>query len=512
MAEYKLSYTASAIDTKLGKIDNAVFFSEQTLTEEQQAQARANIGAASDKNALEIFLDNVDVDYAYDETTGAYYTVVRIYKQKIDGSYQYPFVYAPNGSGSGDKSTYDMTHGDGWLLAINAGVFNTSNCKPDGIVIQNGVVIQNSPTATHSQNKPMTIDRNGNFGYASYNADADELATSGVVSAVCGFMPIVVNYEIVPASEWNSVSHYTQNAQRQIIGQWGNGDYAIITCEGRGYHNSDGWTIAEAQAVCVKHGLKFAYNLDGGGSTETMLGLKPINTIYEGTTGRIVPTFIVFNGTNSFNGDTNEIVQNYTYLNYMSVPTGAYINTGIPETSIYSAEYKVINENWDNTSGHILSSANSYYPFMKRHPNYLDNETYADCSILCFKMQGTEKEAYNESIHIDGVDQTLEHTVFMNYDGLNVTAYLDGTLVDTITIGDTKSANNKYYLFAYGGNPTATRYQFTGKVYYLKLWNVDGILVHDYRPVVRNTDGVYGLYDEVTGIFYESDSNIAFTA
>ena len=51
-----------------------------------------------------------------------------------------------------------------------------------------------------------------------------------------------------------------------------------------------------AQTVCKKLGLKFAYNLDGGGSTETMFCGKHFNTIYENVTGRKVPTFIVFNG------------------------------------------------------------------------------------------------------------------------------------------------------------------------------------------------------------------------
>ena len=58
--------------------------------------------------------------------------------------------------------------------------------------------------------------------------------------------------------------------------------------------------IAEAQTICQKIGLKFAYNLDGGGSTETILGKKQINTIYENQTGRKVPSFIVFNGTDEY--------------------------------------------------------------------------------------------------------------------------------------------------------------------------------------------------------------------
>ena len=113
-------------------------------------------------------------------------------------------------------------------------------------------------------------------------------------------MPIIIDYDIVPSSEWNNVAHYVDNAQRQIIGQFNNGDYAILTTEGRGFANSDGWTVSEAQDICVKHGLKFAYLLDGGGSTETVVGSKHINSIYEGTSGRKVPSFIIFNGTNIF--------------------------------------------------------------------------------------------------------------------------------------------------------------------------------------------------------------------
>ena len=247
------------------------------------------------------FIQNIDIDYAFDSTTNANYTIVRIYKNRIDGTKQYPFVYAPNGVNAWTTSTYDLVDSDNWLFAINAGIFDTENCTPDGIVIQNGTVVQSGETATHPECKPLTIDSDGNLGYAEYDANAEALVENGIVSAVTGFIPIIVDYEPVDTSEWNDVDHYTENAQRQIIGQFGNGDYAIITCEGRNYDNSDGWTLAEAQTICQKHGLKFAYNLDGGGSTETMLGQKHINTIYEGTTGRIVPTFIVFNGTDKFN-------------------------------------------------------------------------------------------------------------------------------------------------------------------------------------------------------------------
>lgn len=252
------------------------------------------------KSPIDTFIDNVDIDYRFDAQSNANFIVIRVYKDTIQGGKQYPFVFAPNGaqpSSGSNKSTYEMTTEYGFVLAINAGVFDTSNGYADGILVMNGVSFQNSPTTTHQECRPLWIDSNGDLHSADYDASTADLIAQGCVSAVCGFMPIIVDYEPVPSSEWNSVSHYTDNAQRQIIGQFGNGDYAIVTCEGRNYQNSDGWTIAEAQAICQEIGLKFAYNLDGGGSTETMIGLKHINTIYDGTYGRKVPTFIVFNGT-----------------------------------------------------------------------------------------------------------------------------------------------------------------------------------------------------------------------
>ena len=259
----------------------------------------------NEKYKLLDFMSNINIDYNYDSTTNANYTVIRIYKNKIDGSLQYPFVYCPNGNGAGIDSTLDMVTKDkekklNWYLAINAGIFNVTTKKPDGIVIENGVSIQNTPATTYAGCKPLTINTDGDLSYAEADVTTDTLISNCIVSAVCGFMPIVLDYKAVNSSEWNDVSHYTQNAQRQIIGQFGNGDYAIITCEGRNYQNSDGWTIEEAQNICIKHGLKFAYNLDGGGSTEIVLGLKQFNTIYENKTGRVVPTFIVFNGANVF--------------------------------------------------------------------------------------------------------------------------------------------------------------------------------------------------------------------
>lgn len=61
--EYKLSYTASDIDAKLGKVDSAILFEPQTLTEEQKAQVRENIGVKAESD---VNVTVSDVSYYYD--------------------------------------------------------------------------------------------------------------------------------------------------------------------------------------------------------------------------------------------------------------------------------------------------------------------------------------------------------------------------------------------------------------------------------------------------------------
>lgn len=247
------------------------------------------------------FSDNMELDYAFDSATNANYTVLRIYQTKRDGTKQYPFARIPNPTIASPISALDLARAEGWAVTINAGLaWPATGVYVDGIAIQNGVLIHDSPTEYHVGALPLTINSSGTLGYTEANPDGATLIANGIKSALLGFCPIIVNYATVSPPSVQHVSHFTQNAQRQIIGQFGNGDYCIVTCEGRDYDHSDGWTIAEAQTICQKVGLKFAYNCDGGGSTETCLGKKQINTIYENETGRHVPSFIVFNGTDAY--------------------------------------------------------------------------------------------------------------------------------------------------------------------------------------------------------------------
>lgn len=242
----------------------------------------------------ETFMQGVDLNYYYDDNSDTFYSVLRVFKKKPDGSFQYPFVRQPTSTGT--VSAYDLASIEGWCLTINGGI-------GQGIVIENSTVIVDESAVYHAGAMPLTIDQNGDLGYESTDTAGrgSSIVASGIVSAVCGFFPIIDNYVDFnyPTVDHASGSSW-EHAQRQIIGQFSNGDYCIITGEGRDNAHSTGFSMTDAQTVCKKLGLRFAYNLDGGGSTQTVLGLKNVNTVYEGTTGRKVESYIVFNGTDTY--------------------------------------------------------------------------------------------------------------------------------------------------------------------------------------------------------------------
>lgn len=237
------------------------------------------------------FQRNITVDYGF--YVGTNYSLVRVNRKRTDGSLQYPFVRHTQSR----YTEIELANLEHWPIVLNSG------CGVGGLEIENGILISDA-VSTQTGCMALTIDQNGTLSYAEADTagKGQQYIANGIVSATCGFFPIIDNYEDfdyptdVPGTDTPS----WQRAQRQIIGQYGNGDYAIITSDGRGFNNSPGFTMAEAQALCKELGLKFAYNLDGGGSTQTVIEHRNINLIYEGTTGRTRNSHIVFNGTTRF--------------------------------------------------------------------------------------------------------------------------------------------------------------------------------------------------------------------
>ena len=101
------------------------------------------------------------------------------------------------------------------------------------------------------------------------------------------------------------------------------------------------------------------------------------------------------------------------------------------------------------------------------------------------------------SIH----DITYELTAnkrYLTYDGVTVESTHTGGIV----------TNNPIHLFDNGVQQM--NQNFKGRVYYIKIYE-DGVLVHNFLPVKRNTDNVVGIYDTVAGRFFTNDGTGNFT-
>ncbi len=235
--------------------------------------------------------ENMSVDYIYDEIGESFYYLTRIFQTKTDGTKQYPFTRFPYSGAS--ITPQQLRRLEGWDFIINAGWYV--------LQIENSQVIR--CTDPDNTQMALTIDNNGTLGFLEdwSEGDGQSIVDRGIVSATSSFFPIIVDYDKYDYPIYEGMETETwRYAQRQIIGQYENGDYAFITSEGRGFNNSKGITIDRMQDICQELGLKFAYNTDGGGSTQTMYNKKRLNQIYEGTDGRLVHGFIVFNGTDTY--------------------------------------------------------------------------------------------------------------------------------------------------------------------------------------------------------------------
>ena len=143
---------------------------------------------------------------------------------------------------------------------------------------------------------PLAIDKDYNFTTYPRNVDTSTMLNDGIKYAVTAWGKLVDNFEICTDDINAEIVHNGKKYIRQSIGQFQNGDYCICSVDmTRGnVVNESGLYYEELAQIFIDKGVKFAYSLDGGGSTETVIGKRQLNPFYEGSSGRAVPTVIEF--------------------------------------------------------------------------------------------------------------------------------------------------------------------------------------------------------------------------
>jgi exopolysaccharide biosynthesis protein len=245
----------------------------------------------------------------YGRIDGATYNFVRIPKVSNDGATIKPVVALTSDDGSlngGKCSPLTYSKKNNLQFTINAGLFDMSAMVPVGQTIIDGVSITNTPMAddngvpiSDTECYPLCIDAEGNLS-APYDRHIDTAAmiADGVKYAITGWGKLVDNFVIAQSEIDAEIVHKNKKYSRQCIGQFENGDYCVLTAWGgsydTNYQNEAGLSYEECARILVEHGVKFAYSLDGGGSAATVIKRRQISPIYQGISGRNVPSVIYF--------------------------------------------------------------------------------------------------------------------------------------------------------------------------------------------------------------------------
>lgn len=249
-------------------------------------------------------MSSINVEYG--RKNGASFVFVRIPKTTNDGRTLVPRVAmtsADGGIGGRKTSPLQFAKDHNTVFVVNASLFDMTAGVPVGQTIIDGVVMVDEPMQddngvpiSDAECYPLCIDSNGVLS-ASYDRSVDTatMIADGVVQAVTGWGKLVEDFKICEADIEAEIVHPGVYI-RQSIGQYENGDYCVCTVEqSRGsVHNEAGLSYTDLAQIFVDKGVKFAYSLDGGGSSSTVIGNRQLNRIYDGTTGRPVPTVIYF--------------------------------------------------------------------------------------------------------------------------------------------------------------------------------------------------------------------------
>lgn len=245
---------------------------------------KATEDMAKDIQKLNLFHAMSSINVEYGRKNGASFVFVRIPKTTNDGGTLVPRVAMTSVDGSIDGSktsplVFAKNHNT--VFVVNASLFNMTTMVPVGQTIIDGVAVVDEPMEddngipiSDGECYPLCIDSDGVMS-ANYDRSIDTatMIADGVVQAVTGWGKLVEDFKICDADIEAEIVHPGLYI-RQSIGQYENGDYCVCTVEQsrNSVTNEAGLTYTDLAQIFVDRGVKFAYSLDGGGSSGTVIG------------------------------------------------------------------------------------------------------------------------------------------------------------------------------------------------------------------------------------------------
>lgn len=183
----------------------------------------------------------------------------------------------------------------------------------------------------------------------------------------------------------------------------------------------------------------------------------------------------------------------YVLIDYIESTGAQYLDTGMLNTNVSQIEFK-FTPTANNTAGQLyLSGYNGKFDI------YENSSNVTSC---CLNILASTYSAYT-------ISNTDINTISIETTKLQIND-LDEVKISK-TVKDGLSADTPTNIMVGAGYTTSANYYSKAKFYGLKLWDLDGNLVRDLRPVKRVSDSVVGLYDFINDVFYSSATSTAFT-
>lgn len=292
-------------------------------------------------------LDN-DVDITtiskFDNASNTLYWVTTIPNSDKFGNK----ITLKHGFGNDKYNDQQMSAGQFNKLHDNAVFISNGSPTPRGNVIQNGTILNNESIPGK---ETLAVKGNGLLESYPSGTDAETVLKDNVFQAWSGFFTLVKGgkiYDYATVAKQNtsaddSFEYLSKPNPRKIIGQKESGEYVVITSDGR-KTNSVGFTLDDAARISIEEGLDFAFNLDGGGSTNTIVKGHRVGGLFDsnGTVERNNVDFIyidIENRTQKFDMDeyqaeTNGITAYLTTKYNLTNTLNALVNQTIKPTYI----------------------------------------------------------------------------------------------------------------------------------------------------------------------------------
>lgn len=247
-------------------------YNNEENEENMVVKARAAEGQKMDADA---YYEEVSVE-RHHHTLGTYF-LVKVPKYDKDGNLIKIKRGFANDKTSGHLETpRSFAKRKSATMVMNCSTFSDNTKMQVGTSIYNGQIIQEKNKEVY--NYILGIKDDNTMKAFLPTTGALTILAQGYTNALTGFIPMIENGAIVDNSVFNTREMFGKRHPRQAISQDSAGNTYVFTTEGRRL-DENGWTAKECAQVLYDLDMKFAYMMDGGGSTQTVYNAMLVNRI-----------------------------------------------------------------------------------------------------------------------------------------------------------------------------------------------------------------------------------------